>query len=61
MGRRTHVEDYEKIGKADDLDQLVRDKRSGKRATKQKAKRRNRHYAKTLLKHLQSDVDENDV
>jgi hypothetical protein len=50
--KRTQIEDYEKIEKAGDLEKVVRDKRKGKRASKEKAKRRNRHYQKILLKHL---------
>lgn len=60
MPKRTQIEDYEKIGKAEDLNQLVKDKRADKRANKKKGKRRNRHYTKTLLKHLSDDLSQND-
>lgn len=50
--KRTRIDDYAKIDHADDLEKVVRDKRKGKRANKKKAKRRDRHYQKTLLKHL---------
>lgn len=50
--RRTQIGDYAKIDKAEDMEKLVRDKRVAKRANKKKANRRNRHYEKTLLKHL---------
>ena len=57
MGKRTQIEDYKKVNNAADLDQVVRDKRTAKRANKKKAKRRNRHYVKTLLRHLKEDND----
>ena len=59
--KRTQISDFKKIQKADDLDEVVKDKREGKRAGKKKAKRRNRHYQKQLLKHLgdhQNNPDE---
>lgn len=58
--KRTQIEDFEKIEKAGDLEEVVRDKRKGKRASKEKAKRRNRHYQKTLLKHLTLKRDANE-
>ncbi|MEM9983187.1 MAG: hypothetical protein AAF734_11880 [Bacteroidota bacterium] len=57
MGKRTHIEDYQKVQKADDLNDLVKDKRAAKRANKQKKNRRARHYVKTLLRHLTDDQD----
>ena len=48
--KRTQIQDFEKIDQAKDLDDLVKDKRKGKRANKKKAKRRNRHYGRTLLR-----------
>ena len=47
--RRTQIQDFEKIDQAKDLDDLVKDKRTGKRANKKKAKRRNRYYGSTLI------------
>ena len=58
MPKRTQIGDYEKVERADDLEQLVKDKRSGKRANKEKGNRRNRHYAKTLLRHLSDQANE---
>ena len=58
MPRRTQIKDFEKVEKARDLERVVNDKRSGKRASKQKEKRRNRHYSKTLLRHLKDHLDE---
>jgi len=58
MSKRTQIEDYQKIGKAEDLERLVKDKRSGKRANKEKGTRRNRHYTKTLLRHLSDSTEE---
>jgi hypothetical protein len=57
MGKRTQIEDFEKIESASDLDRVVRDKRTGKRANKKKAKRRNRHYSRTLLRHLGEEIN----
>ncbi|KPQ07239.1 MAG: hypothetical protein HLUCCX10_17530 [Algoriphagus marincola HL-49] len=57
MAKRTQIEDFRKIEKSDDLERVGMDKRSGKRASKEKAKRRNRHYTKTLMKHLSRDLD----
>ena len=53
--KRTQIKDYEKIEQAKDLDDLVKDKRVGKRANKKKANRRNRHYGKDLLRHLKAN------
>lgn len=50
--RRTQIDDFRKIQKADDMERIVRDKRVTKRAGKQKRSQRNRHYEKTLLRHL---------
>ena len=50
--KRTQIGDFEKIDKASDLNEVVKDKREGKRANKQKTNRRNRQYEKTLLKQL---------
>lgn len=55
--RRTRIQDYKRIKKADDLDEVVHDKRRDKRATKKKAKRRNRHYEKDLLRQLRKNFD----
>jgi hypothetical protein len=55
MTKRTQINHYQKIEKAEDLEDIVVDKRQGKRANKNKAKRRNRHYTKTLMRHLSND------
>jgi hypothetical protein len=57
MGRRTQVQDHRKIEKASDLENLIQDKRRAKRANKKKAKRRNRHYGRTILRHLAMGLD----
>lgn len=57
MVKRTQIKQYKDIEKADDLEQIVVDKRKGKRANKAKAKRRKRHYSKALMKHLSQDVN----
>lgn len=49
MGKRTSPSDLRSWDDAPDLDHLVVDKRSGKRATPAKARRRNRRYEKRLL------------
>lgn len=59
--KRTHIDDYKKIEEARDLEDVVNDKREAKRANKQKARRRNRHYNKSLLKHLTQQFDQDDA
>lgn len=58
MAKRTQINDYQKIETSTDLNHLVQDKRAGKRANSKKAKRRNRHYVKTLLNHLKEDSND---
>lgn len=53
--KRTQIQDFEKIEQAKDLEDLVKDKRVGKRANKKKANRRNRYYGKDLLRHLKAN------
>ena len=48
MTRRTYEADEEHIETADDLDELVNDKREGWRANSSKARRRQRRYKKRL-------------
>ena len=64
MTRRTYEADAEHIETADDLDDLVQDKREGWRATSSKARRRQRRYKKRLthelLKMDYSNVSEQD-
>ena len=52
MTRRTYEADAEHIETADDLDDLVQDKREGWRATSSKARRRQRGYKKRLTHEL---------
>ena len=47
---------FKKIEKAEDLERIVKDKRVGKRANKQKRAQRNRHYTKVLLRKLKSEI-----
>ena len=54
--KRTQIKDFEKIEQAKDLEDLVKDKRVGKRANKKKVIRRNRHYGKDLLRHLKANL-----
>ncbi len=52
MARRTYEADAEYIETADDLDDLVQDKREGWRANSSKARRRQRRYKKRLTHEL---------
>ena len=52
MTRRTYEADAERIETADDLDDLVQDKREGWRANSIKARRRQRRYKKRLTNEL---------
>ena len=49
MGKRTSQTGMPDWGDAQDLDELVQDKRSGKRANLAKGRRRNRRYENRLL------------
>ena len=44
MPKRTSLKDAKRVEIADDLDEVVRDKRAGWRATAAKARRRQRRY-----------------
>jgi hypothetical protein len=57
MPRRTQVNKTENIEKASDFEDLVVDKRFGKRA-KARKNRRNRHYIKTMLRNIKEDIDD---
>ena len=52
MARRTYEADAEYIETADDLDDLVQDKREVWRANSSKARRRQRRYKKRLTHEL---------
>ncbi len=52
MPRRTYERDGQKIELADDVDELVSDKRAGWRANPAKARRRQRRYKKRLTNEL---------
>ncbi|NJL22171.1 MAG: hypothetical protein HC895_17325 [Leptolyngbyaceae cyanobacterium SM1_3_5] len=58
MARRTYTTDLENWDDAQDLDRLVIDKRSIKRATPAKGRRRNRRYENRLLNAQTQYVDE---
>jgi hypothetical protein len=49
MPKRTYTSDIKTWDDAQDLQHIVRDKREAKRATDEKARRRNRRYEKRLL------------
>ena len=58
MPRRTYEADGQHVEVAEDLDELVSDKREGWRATPAKARRRQRRYGKRLTKTiLSTDLD----
>ena len=52
MTLRTYEADAEHVETADDLDELVHDKREGGRANSSKARRRQRRYKKRLTNEL---------
>ncbi|MBY5932526.1 hypothetical protein KUV51_05900 [Tateyamaria omphalii] len=52
MPKRTSPRDAQRIEVADDLDDVVTDKREGWRATAAKARRRQRRYSKQLTNEL---------
>tara|TARA_B100001248_G_C27026484_1_gene294413 strand:+ start:28 stop:204 length:177 start_codon:yes stop_codon:yes gene_type:complete len=56
--RRTRTQDYIKIELAKDLEMVVNDKRSSKRANKKKATRRGRRYKNNLMNHLAKNINE---
>jgi hypothetical protein len=49
MPKRTYTTDLQTWDDAQDLAHIVKDKRAQKRATDEKARRRNRRYEKRLL------------
>jgi hypothetical protein len=57
MTRRTSPGDLQDWEDAQDIDHLVNDKRSHKRATPAKGRRRNRRYENRLLKLQIDDVE----
>ena len=59
MPKRTNLNDYNKIDKAEDLERTVTDKRYGKRS-KSKKNRRNRHYVKNMIKQIKIDLSKDD-
>lgn len=48
MPKRTSLKDAKRVHSADDLDEVVQDKREGWRATAPKARRRQRRYTKRM-------------
>ncbi|MBE1286418.1 MAG: hypothetical protein GJ671_01690 [Alteromonadaceae bacterium] len=61
MPKRTSIKDASRIERADDLDDIVQDKRQGWRANNAKARRRQRRYKRLLtdaLKHQTFDEEE---
>ncbi|MDG2452963.1 MAG: hypothetical protein P8M63_09025 [Paracoccaceae bacterium] len=58
MARRTSLQDATNIEVADDIDDLVSDKRAGWRATAAKGRRRQRRYKKRLTQELMRHLDE---
>lgn len=60
MPRRTHLEDADLIETADDLDDVVQDKRAGWRANPSKARRRQRRYKKKLTTEITKRIQTGD-
>ena len=58
MSKRTSPNDLQHWEDASDLEHLVVDKRSHKRATPAKGRRRNRRYEKRLLSHYLENSDD---
>jgi hypothetical protein len=58
MARRTSLQDATNIEVADDIDDLVSDKRAGWRATAAKGRRRQRRYKKRRTQELMRHLDE---
>lgn len=52
MPRRTSLRDATHVEHAEDLDEVVQDKREGWRATAVKARRRQRRYTKRMTEEL---------
>lgn len=61
MTKRTSPADVQTWDDAQDLDHLVQDKRSHKRATPAKGRRRNRRYENRLLKAQLSPVELDEI
>ncbi|MEM8577080.1 MAG: hypothetical protein AAGF60_04445 [Pseudomonadota bacterium] len=62
MAKRTSPRDADKIAEADDLEELVQDKRAGWRANGAKARRRQRRYQNLLTAQLlRGDTPEDDA
>jgi len=55
MSRRTSPKDAERVEYADDLDEVVQDKRAGWRANSAKARRRQRRYKRLLTNEILKD------
>ena len=64
MPKRTSLHDAKRVETADDMDDVVQDKREGWRATAAKARRRQRRYSKRMTNEIallaQDGVDEAD-
>lgn len=55
MAKRTSKSDAGRVVDADDLEEVVRDKREGWRASGAKARRRQRRYKKFVLSQIDAD------
>lgn len=56
MTRRTYEADGRRVHSGEDLNELVSDKRSGWRATRAKARRRQRRYMNRLTRGVGADT-----
>lgn len=59
MPRRTSLRDAKHVERADDVEDVVQDKREGWRATAAKARRRQRRYSNSMTKEL-AQLSQND-
>ncbi|MEL7097817.1 MAG: hypothetical protein AAGM84_03205 [Pseudomonadota bacterium] len=57
MAKRTDPRDAQRIERADDLEDIVQDKREGWRASGAKARRRQRRYKSLLTRQILKDGD----
>lgn len=58
MAQRTSLKDAANVEVADDIDNLVSDKRAGWRATAAKGRRRQRRYKKRMTQELLRHLDD---
>jgi hypothetical protein len=60
MNKRTSPRDAKNISFAEDIDEVVKDKRAGWRANPAKARRRQRRYKKLIITEIFNDTKADD-